>query len=205
MSKIANKLTTWLQKDIVLKAFSIATIVVTLISRILSMMYLSASYGHSYALEFYGNFADIVYAIIDMVPSALFVLYAFVWRGKMKVGNFCTLYLICSLATGLWDVIYTIIRCMEWDYEGAYILFYGGRSFTNFLGNIAITALILFGLLSNKSADTAPVQVTHVQTASVKKPLSAADALRLLNEKLELGIVTDEEYKTLRADIIKKL
>ena len=70
--------------------------------------------------------------------------------------------------------------------------------FTEPLGKIALyIALLLFGLNNKIPAILSPSSETEITNPE--------QALELLKDKLDLNMITKEEYKTKRAEIISKL
>ena len=112
----------------------------------------------------------------------------------MKTSTFCMFYFICGLATTLLALINATIIYSQND-TPLYIY----QNFVGSISSIAFSAMILFGLLPEKSFDNS---VSSVSTVS---SLSADKALELLNDKLDLGIITEEEYQVQRAEIISNL
>ena len=197
MDGLAKKLTAWFQSDVVLKVVSIVALVCGFFSRITSWF----SYDHIYVdgdyvwkLVFNGNVLSILFSFLFAASNILFVLYAFIWRRKMKVGTFCMLYLICSLATSTLSLVSNILT-----YSSIGWPLYIYQSLISCIGSIALTAMIFFGLLPQKSSNNSVSSAPAVSTLNTDK------ALKLLNDKLELGIITEEEYQAQRAEIIDKL
>ena len=197
MDGLAKKLTAWFKSDVVLKVVSIVALVCGFLSIIISCF----SYDYIYVdgdyvrkLVFNGNVLSILFSFRFAASNILFVLYAFIWRRKMKVGTFCMLYLICNMATNTLSLVSNILTISS---TGLPLFIY--QSLISCIGNITLVAMILFGLLPEKSFDNSVSSVPNVGS------LNADKALELLNDKLDLGIITEEEYQVQRAEIISKL
>lgn len=197
MDGLAKKLTAWFQSDVALKIVSIAALIFATIGRVTSQFYYDGTFvdgEYVRHLVFSGNILSILFSLVGCVSNILFVLYAFVLRRKMKPSTFCMIYLICGLATSTLTLISYIITYSQIDMP-LYIYQY----FATSVGSISLTAMILFGLLPQKSSDNSVSSAPAVNTLNTDK------ALKLLNDKLELGIIAEEEYQAQRAEIIDKL
>ena len=197
MDGLAKKITAWFKSDVVLKVVSIVALVCELFSGIISqftyrIVYVDGDLVKS--LIFNGNVRSILLSLVCCVSAILFVLYAFAWRRKMKTSTFCMFYFICGLATKSLALINVIIIYSQND-TPLYIY----QGFVGNISGIAFSAMILFGLLPEKSFDNSVSSVPNVSS------LNADKALELLNDKLDLGIITEEEYQVQRAEIISKL
>lgn len=197
MDGLAKKLTAWFQSDVALKIVSIVALIFATIGRVTSQFHYDGTFvegEYVRYLVFSGNILSILFSLVGCVSNILFVLYAFVLRRKMKSGTFCMIYLICGLATSTLTLISYIITYSQIDMP-----LYIYQHFASSVGSIALTAMILFGLLPQKSSDNS------VSSASAVSTLNTDKALKLLNDKLELGIITEEEYRAQRDEIIDKL
>lgn len=197
MDGLAKKITTWFQFDIVLKLISIVALVCELFSGIISQFIYRIVYVDGdlvKSLIFNGNVCSILLSLVCCVSAILFVLYAFAWRRKMKTSTFCMFYFICGLAAKSLVLINAIIIHSQND-TPLYIY----QGFVGNISGIAFSAMILFGLLPEKSFGNSVSSVPNVSS------LNADKALELLNDKLDLGIITEEEYQVQRAEIISKL
>ena len=197
MDGLAKRLTAWFKSDVVLKVVSIVALVCELFKGIISqftyrLVYVDGELVKS--LIFNGNVRSILLSLVCCVSAILFVLYAFAWRRKMKTSTFCMFYFICRLATTLLALINATIIYSQND-TPLYIY----QNFVGSISSIAFSAMILFGLLPEKSFDNSVSSVPNVSS------LNADKALELLNDKLDLGIITEEEYQVQRAEIISKL
>lgn len=83
----------------------------------------------------------------------------------------------------------------EWGYEGS-------EFFTSLLPILLYAALILYAALNDPTAGVSErAQSTYVSVVD----MSPDQALAMLKDKFDLGIITEEEYKVKRAEIISKL
>lgn len=197
MDGLAKKLTAWFQSDVVLKVVSIVALIFATIGRATSQFHYDGTFvdgEYVRHLVFSGNILSMLFSLVGCVSNILFVLYAFVLRRKMKAGTFCMIYLICSLATTTLTLISYIITYSKVDMP-LYIYQY----FANSVGSITLIAMILFGLLPERSS------INSVSNPPAVNALNTDKALKLLNDKLELGIITEEEYQVQRAEIINNL
>ena len=199
MDGLAKKLTAWFKSDVVLKVVSIVALVCGFLSIIISWFsydYIYVDGDYVWKLVFNGNVLSILFSFCFVASDILFVLYAFIWRRKMKVGTFCMLYLICNMATNTLSLVSNILTISS---TGLPLPLYIYQSLIGCIGSITLVAMILFGLLPEKSFDNSVSSVPNVSS------LNADKALELLNDKLDLGIITEEEYQVQRAEIISKL
>ena len=114
-------------------------------------------------------------------------------------------FLIIAIVVGLLLEFMSIIELfqrIEWYLEEELYLY----SFTwpiSILGTITLyISLLLFGL---KNHIPAIISVSPEKEKKNAEKMSHEQALRLLNDKLELGMITEEEYKAQRTEIINNL
>ena len=93
------------------------------------------------------------------------------------------------LAIGI-AVLFEILSCLR------YVL-YSGQSIIEHIGNIAFYISLLIFSLKN----TFPYYISNFGN----KNMSIEQELQILNDKLEMGIITNEEYQKQRVDIIDRL
>jgi hypothetical protein len=88
-------------------------------------------------------------------------------------------------------------------YTEAHLYQYIFSSLLGIIGAITLyTALLLFGL---KNRVPTIIKVSPEKEKKHAERLSPEQSLRLLQEKLDLDMITEEEYQAQRAEIISKL
>ena len=178
-----------------------------------------------YIFIFFKNFkATIVVPIIFARVPATILLYAIVSSIGSYVFShffglsffvFCTIIMfvfilpIISALKGLtkkaFIVIPTLLLLLFYTLSLAFLLlsFNSNHSFSELFSTIASiafnTALLIFGLKNRIPSILAP------STKKGKKQMSPEETLRLLKDEFDLGMITEEEYRAQRFDIISKL
>jgi len=139
-------------------------------------------------------------APIDLLPDLL-VIVSFTLATINAIKGFSKkVYLIIAVACGLLSEVLSFVSFIryagEYISDGLYLYL-----FTWPLSIVGISALyvalLLFALKNN-----IPVAIKKEKSTDKMSP---EQSLRYLKEQLDLGIITEEEYQTQRADIISKL
>ena len=106
-----------------------------------------------------------------------------------------------GLLVEFWSII-DLFQSIEWYLEDELYLYL----FTwpiSILGTIALyVSLLLFGL---KNRIPAIISVSPEKEKKNAEKMTPEQSLRLLKEKLDLGMITEEEYKAQRTEIINNL
>ena len=144
------------------------------------------------------NYLDILISLAIIVPFTLLTINA--TKGLNK-----KVYTIVATSIGLvlqlLSVI-SIINAMVWYIEEEMYLYL----FTNPMGIIGTAALyialLLFGL---NNRIPALVSLSPEKERQKTEKMTPEQSLRFLKDKLDLGMITEEEYQAQRADIIRKL
>lgn len=149
--------------------------------------------------------SPLFYCIIDMIYkyniyfiSLLFdilIIVTFTLAAISALKGFSKkIFLIIAIVAGLFVECVSFLGFLN-------IIFFHPTRFSNLLGTITFyIALLLFGLNNRIPA--------LLSTSPEKEPSGKADpeqALRLLKDKLDFGMITEEEYQAQRAEIISKL
>ncbi len=158
---------------------------------------LSTIYDIVLGYGFYG----ILYTIIDV---AIIVSFALLTINAIKGLN-KKVYTIIAVSIGcasqLWYMI-SFLTNISWYIEDEMYL-YLFTSPIGYIGTIALyIALLLFGL---NNRIPALVSVSPEQEKKRAEKMTPEQSLRFLKDKLDLGMITEEEYQTQRAEIISKL
>ena len=115
------------------------------------------------------------------------------------------IFLIIATSIGLLIEALSIISYWgnsSWIFENEHYL-YIFTWIIGIAGAVALyIALLLFGL---KNRIPAIVSTSPEKEKKKAENLTPEQDLRLLKDKLDLGMITEEEYKAQRADIISKL
>ena len=181
-------------------------LVVTLAPYVLLVLYISKFYKKSKAdilvPIIFGLIA--INLIIYFSPSNLLRSIAFLFAMFCALTGFSNKRLfIIAMACGLLFEFISIIetfRFILWYIESRYYLYIIDLSIRT-LGTVALyIALLLFGLKN---------EIPSIISIAPKKArigkMTPEQELRLLKEKLELDVITEEEYQDQRAEIISKL
>lgn len=142
---------------------------------------------------FLGNLHYDIFIIVTFVLAAISALKGF----SKKI------FLIIAITTGLiveFLVTINLFKTISWYIEnGLYYSIFTRSSYI--IGTTTFyIALLLFGLKNRIPA--------LLSTSPKKEPSGKADpeqALMLLKDKLDFGMITEEEYQAQRAEIIRKL
>lgn len=166
-----------------------------------------------YIIKFYNEFkatviVSVIFGLIAVTPlflgfgSLLFdilIIVTFTLAAISALKGFSKkIFLIIAIVAGLFVEFMKAINII-WYIK--YDLFYFFNHFSYIIGTTTFyIALLLFGLKNRIPA--------LLSTSPEKKPSGKADpeqALRLLKDKLDFGMITEEEYQAQRAEIIRKL
>lgn len=114
-------------------------------------------------------------------------------------------FLISAIVVGLllafWTIIELFLSIELYLEEGLYLYLFTLPA--NILGTIALyISLLLFGLKNRIPVILSVYSGTEKKNA---KKMPPEQALRLLKEKLDFGMITEEEYRVQRAEIIDQL
>lgn len=141
---------------------------------------------------------DILISLAIIVPFTLLTINA--TKGLNK-----KVYTIVATSIGLvLQLLYviSIFNSMDWYIEYEMYLYL----FTNPMGIIGTAALyialLLFGL---NNRIPALVSLSPEKERQKTEKMTPEQSLRFLKDKLDLGMITEEEYQAQRADIISKL
>lgn len=152
----------------------------------------SLIYGYSFYL------IDIIHHLLIIPTFALATINAL--KGFSK-----NIFLIIAIVAGLiveFMSIINLFQAISWYLEKELYLYL----FTwpiSILGTITFyVSLLLFGL---KKTIPAILSVSSEKENTNVEKMSPEQALRLLKDKLDLGMISEEEYQTQRAEIISKL
>lgn len=115
------------------------------------------------------------------------------------------LFPVISLCVGLVIEAYfalNFFKNISWYIEDSMFLYL----FTNPMGRIGFISLFIALLLFVLNNKILPIlTVSPEKEKKNAKKMNPEQALRLLKDKLDLGMITEEEYQTQRAEIISKL
>lgn len=135
-------------------------------------------------LLFYGP-GSIAIQLLHIIPNALLVAYVFYFRNKWSVTKFRFIYLVVMAGIAL---LYIIVY-----FSDAHYLLYSISNSMSQLGSLALVSVHLFSLPQEATAPD--------PTAS----LPPEEKLKLLKEKYELGILSEEDYRAQKAEILDTL
>ena len=132
----------------------------------------------------YGT-GGITIQLLNILPEALLVAYVFYFRNKWSVTKFRFIYLLVMAGIAL---LYIIAYFFD-----VYYLPYSISNSMSQLGGLALVSVYLFSLPQEEAAPN--------PTAS----LPPEEKLKLLKEKYELGILSEEDYRAQKAEILDTL
>ncbi len=152
-----------------------------------------------YALRGWGiYFRDLIFDIPIIITFALLTISALKGMSK-KV--FVIIATVCGLLVEAYSII-NLFNSIEWYIEDEVYLYL----FTWPVGIVGAilfyVAILLFGL-NNRIPSI--IAISPEKEKKNAEKMSPEQSLRLLKDKLELGMITEEEYQAQRAEIISKL
>ena len=154
-----------------------------LLVNVSDMIVYGYSYGSEYWLEFFA------FGIPSMITFTMAMISAF-------KGFSNKVFLIIAIAIGIFSEFYYLFNSSEllqWYFLDE-MYFYLLTWLAHKVSLLSLYAAIaLYGMANGSSAKAMVAEPTPEQ------------ALSLLNQKLELGVLTEEEYRAQRAEIISKL
>jgi uncharacterized membrane protein len=143
-------------------------------------------------------FRDLIFDIPLIVAFALATINAL--KGFSKKA-FLIIAIVVGLLVEFWSII-DLFQSIERYFEDELYLFLFTWSI-GILGTIALyVSLLLFGL---KNRIPAIISVSPEKEKKNAEKMTPEQSLRLLKEKLDLGMITEEEYKAQRTEIINNL
>lgn len=132
----------------------------------------------------------------NLLLDLLFIISCILAIISALKGMTKKMYIIISMLIGMLCAIMSFETGISW-YGTRYLFYF----ILEPIGNIGIyMALLLFGI-----KNTIPAIITSLSGKESSEESSPEYTLSLLKDKLDLGIITEDEYKTQRADIINKL
>lgn len=139
---------------------------------------------------------ELLFGLAIVVSYTLITIFALNGRLKKRwVLLSATVGLIMGLSLII-DVLLSLIQLHEGDIAYLYVF----ADLSAGIGTVILhLALLLFGLKAKIPA------IIHLVNPIKVKSSSPEQELKLLQEKLDLGIITEEEYQAQRAEIINKL
>lgn len=141
---------------------------------------------------------SVIYFILDLMMCAACVLAII---SALKGFN-TKIYIIISIAVCLLREVVCFFSYLS-NYMVYVVTLYSVSFLLCIIGTILLyLALLLFGLKNRIPPIISPS--SEEEKARVKK-MRPEQALEILKDKLDLGIITEDEYKTQRAEIIEKL
>lgn len=157
-------------------------------------VYIYYYYYYSYGVAVLTFIIDIAF-IISCILSTISAL-----KGLTK-----KVFVLISMSIGVIGEIISLISAFSFvrycGMLGGYIMLIG--TFAEIIS--AILLYITLGFFSIKYKIPAILAISPEKEKKTSENMSPEQALKLLNDKLELGMITEEEYQTQRADIISKL
>ena len=131
------------------------------------------------------------------IVNLLFIISSILAIISTLKGISKKLYIIVAMSLGILREIAAIEMIIGWYGAGSHLF----PCVCEILGSISIyVALLLFGI-KNKI----PTILVGTYRKKNDEKYSPEQSLKLLKDKLELGMITEEEYQTQRAEIISKL
>ena len=152
-------------------------------------------YNYSSGIILYDMISYIIY-LAQIITFSLATISAL--KGFPK-----KLFPIIATSVGLISEAYFLLYFFEdipWYLENSLFLYLFTRPM-EFVGFVSLFIALLLFVRNNKIL---PVIKTSPEKKNAEKT-NPEQALRLLKDKLDLGIITQEEYQTQRADIIENL
>ena len=135
----------------------------------------------------------------------IFVIVAFICVTIDEfIGFYINVFLIIAIAAGS---LYEFRESFYFFKNAGFYLEYKWYLYlvtwiTNILGAFALYAALLLLGLTNPAIHFASHKEEEKKNAEM---IDAEQALRLLKQKLDIGMITEEEYQAQRADIIRNL
>ena len=149
---------------------------------------------HGYGIYF-GEWLFDIPLIVAFVLATINALKGFSKKAFLVIA------IVVGLLVEFWSII-NLFKSIEWYLKEELYLYLFTRPIS-ILGTIALyVSLLLFGL---KNRIPAIISVSPEKEKKNAEKMSPEQALRLLNDKLELGMITKEEYQSQRAEIINNL
>ncbi len=146
----------------------------------------------------YGFYGILYIDVAVIVSFALLTINAIKGLNK-KVYTIIAVSIGC--ASQLWHMISFLTNISRYIENEMYLYLFTFP--IGYIGTIALyIALLLFGL---NNRIPAIISVSPEQEKKRAEKMTPEQSLRFLKDKLDLGMITEEEYQTQRAEIISKL
>ncbi|MBE6618599.1 MAG: hypothetical protein E7626_02290 [Ruminococcaceae bacterium] len=139
-------------------------------------------------------------SVLDMLVGLLIIVSFTLATISALKGLSKKIYIIVAIACGLLSDLVSFISFIGYTTEyienGLYLYLFTLP--LELLGSVALYIALLFFCLNNKM----PVAIKKEKNTEKMTP---EQSLKYLKEKLDLGMITEEEYQVQRAEIINKL
>jgi len=151
-----------------------------------------------YALRDWGTYRDLIFDIPIIITFVLLTISAL---NGMSKKFFVIIATVCGLLVEAYSII-NLFNSIEWYIEAKAYLYLFTWS-VGIVGSVLFyVAILLFGL-NNRIPSI--IAISPGKEKKNAEKMSPEKSLRLLKDKLELGMITEEEYQAQRAEIISKL
>lgn len=148
---------------------------------------------------------DYSMSVSELVLDIPFIVFGILATISALKGMSNKVLIIIALAIGVLGELYSLINVFQaLDFyleEGLYLYLFTWP--IGIIGAICIYVALFLFCTKNKIPTILKISPEKEQKNSEK--MSPEQALRTLKDKLELGMITEEEYQTQRAEIISKL
>ncbi len=150
---------------------------------------------------FSGSGFEIITLIIHTAIMISFVLLTIDATKGLNKKIYTIIATSIALGASLLSLVSALKYCTYYMELGWYL--YTFTTFASIIGAMALYAsLLLFGLHNRIPA---LISGARDQEKEQTKKMTPAQALRFLKNQFDLGLLTEEEYQTQRAEIIRKL
>ena len=168
-----------------------------IIPTIFSIMTITYIWDFIYIISYYDDTVSTVAAILPKITFVIiFVLLTLnAFRGLAN-KKLLTILLIIHIILYIFSILFTVYTIITFDYIywDDITIFFGILPIFNYLSLVVFsTALLIFGL---NNRIPAILSATQERVNKKVKTLNSEQAIKLLQDKLELGIITEEEYQT---------
>lgn len=183
-----------------------ATIIVPIIFGLLGLLKILSVIGlirSIYRYYFFGG--GILTFILTFIFDIAFIISCVLSTISALKGLTKKLFVLISMGIGVIGGLISLISAFSfaryWVRSGKYITLIG--TFAEIIS--AILLYIALGFFSIKYKIPAILTITSEKEKKTSENISPEQALKILKDKLELGMITEEEYQTQRTEIISKL
>ena len=184
MDAFMKKAATWLRTEKALKTLTIIILASGIIDFIIGFLIYSYNYGDYIIVLNQNILRTLLSNLLTLAPKVLLTLYVFFFRTKWNPTFFRFIFLAAVACSSLLSLSTFVPRQLV-SGMGMYAL----SNTTSSLGSLAFMLVYLFALPTENTTPNLPPE----------------ESLKLLKEKYELGIFTEEEYQAQKSQILENL